>query len=136
MQYYDDGLGEFATWEEVYVAKGLSRIAPPASPQLEDDGLESAEIESGRPIDEWMNRAGQGPNDAVRATELGCRDIDLQHNWHSSDTEYGEAHLLKGFLASSKESHVVAEEIPVNSHKLNDKQLQVKVMNYLFGQSN
>ena len=45
-------------------------------------------------MDEWMYVSQMGPKNILEKVELGKRQIDLQHDWHSNDCLY--AGLLQG----------------------------------------
>lgn len=122
--------GTFDTWEDAYnqLCNDCSGFEVPLIPQPEDDGLEPVEGDLEHNLDEWMNRAGQGPNNAVRSTEPGRRDLDLQHDWQSAEHQYGEVQEITTFVQKSKDSHHL---LPIETpdavlHDLTEKQLQVE----------
>lgn len=97
--------------------------------QPEDDGLEEVTEPDEQLRDEWMVMAGKGPNEKVEVA-MGRRDIDLQHNWHATDNQYGDVSNLQKFIIVNKRNNNLEnpQAETITTGNFNGEQLRVSLL--------
>ncbi|XP_034240282.1 uncharacterized protein LOC117644774 [Thrips palmi] len=102
-----DLLADYETWEEIYKEKGVDKLSHSAECEIGEihfvpDESEEADEEYGSDVDDIEDEEGMilshlGPHSTIPEVELGRREEDIHHNWHSVDDEYKKYGTIKQF---------------------------------------
>ncbi|MCL7036772.1 hypothetical protein MKW94_019085 [Papaver nudicaule] len=101
----DEAKENFATWSECYT----QLIRPIENPSIDlgmvEDELEDETHQEDEDLKEWMVAAAMAPNSRVlEDTDLGLRDIDVNHDWSQGLLDHPSIHEKKGFINTLRQT--------------------------------